>query len=71
MYAIPGGPFNWFERPPSVNQILGLKWLGNLLYPEVYHYDIVEETRVFYKKFYHYALTDAELTYLLKDAGGR
>lgn len=70
VYAIPGGPFNWFERPPSANQVLGLKWLGNLLYPDVYKYDMAEETREFYKKFYHYELTDEELTSLLKDSGG-
>lgn len=71
VYAIPGGPFNWFERPPSVNQVLGLKWLGNLLYPEVYNYDMARETREFYKKFYHYDLTDEDLTGLLKDSGGK
>jgi len=44
--------------------------LGNLLYPDVYKYDMAKETREFYKKFYHYDLTDEELTSLLKDSGG-
>ena len=34
VYAVPSGPFNWFDRPPSVNRILGIQWLGNLLYPD-------------------------------------
>lgn len=70
VYAIPGGPFNWFERPPSVNQMLGLKWVGNLLYPEVYEYDIVNEVREFYQMFYHYELSDEDMESLLKDSGG-
>ncbi len=70
VYTVPSGPFNWFDRPPSVNRILGLKWLGNLLYPEVYGYDIAKETREFYQKFYHYNLTDDDITYLLQDSGG-
>lgn len=71
VYMVPSGPFNWFDRPPSVNRILGLKWLGNLLYPEVYAYDIAKEIREFYQKFYHYDLTDEDITYLLKDSGGK
>lgn len=70
VYAVPSGPFNWFDRPPSVNRIIGLKWLGNLLYPETYQYDMAKEAKEFYKKFYHYDLTDEELSSLLKDAGG-
>lgn len=71
VYAVPSGPFNWFDRPPSINRILGLKWLGNLLYPDVYKYDMDKETREFYKKFYHYDLSDEELDSLLKDSGGK
>lgn len=70
VYIVPSGPFNWFDRPPSVNRILGLKWLGNLLYPEVYGYDIANETREFYQKFYHYDLTEEDINFLLKDSGG-
>jgi iron complex transport system substrate-binding protein len=70
VYAVPSGPFNWFDRPPSVNRILGVKWLGNLLYPEIYNYDMAKETREFYKKFYHYDLSDEELNSLLKNSGG-
>jgi iron complex transport system substrate-binding protein len=71
VYAVPSGPFNWFDRPPSVNRMLGLKWLGNLLYPDVYNYDMGKETREFYKKFYHYDLSDQEVDSLLKDSGGK
>lgn len=68
VYQIPNSPFNWFDRPPSVNRILGLKWLGHLLYPDVYPYDMKQEAKEFYQKFYHYNLSDQEVQDLLADA---
>ena len=68
VYAIPNRPFNWFDRPPSVNRILGIKWLGSLLYPDVFNYDIEKEVREFYSKFYHYDLSNEEIEELLKDS---
>ncbi|GFN36775.1 ABC transporter substrate-binding protein [Tepidimicrobium xylanilyticum] len=68
VYEIPNRPFNWFDRPPSVNRILGLRWLGNLIYPEVFNYDVSEVVTEFYSKFYHYELSDDELVDLLKNS---
>lgn len=68
VYAIPNKPFNWFDRPPSVNRVLGLKWLSNLLYPDVFDFDIREEVKDFYKTFYHYDLSDEQVDDLLEDA---
>ncbi len=65
VYEIPNRPFNWFDRPPSVNRVLGIRWLGNLLYPEIYKYDIREEVKEFYEMFYHYTLSDQEIDELL------
>ncbi|KLU59092.1 iron-dicitrate transporter substrate-binding subunit [Peptococcaceae bacterium CEB3] len=65
VYEIPDAPFNWFDRPPSVNRLIGLKWLGNLLYPQVYRYNMVAEAQSFYRNFYHYNLSDAEARALL------
>ena len=64
-YEIPLGPYNWMGRPPSVNRVLGIKWLGNLLYPDIFQYDMTEETREFYKLFYHCDVTDAQIVSLL------
>ncbi|MEG1448403.1 MAG: ABC transporter substrate-binding protein [Oscillospiraceae bacterium] len=64
-YEVPVGPFNWFDRPPSVNQILGLQWCGNLVYPEVYDYDMKKVSKEFFDMFYHYDLTDEEYDLLL------
>jgi len=68
VYETPQFPFNWIDRPPSVNRILGIRWLANLFYPNVFRYDIRADTREFYWKFYHRRLTDAEVAELLAQA---
>lgn len=64
-YQIPSEPYNWLTEPPSVNRIIGARWLGNLLYPELYPYDMIEEAKNFYELFWHYSLTDEEAKELL------
>ena len=65
IYETPTIPFNWFDRPPSVNTVIGLKWCQNLLYPEYAKYDIRKEAKEFYSLFYHYDLTDKDLDKIL------
>lgn len=67
VYEIPNIPFNWYDMPPSVNRLIGIKWLGNLLYPDKFNLDIKKETKEFYKKFYHVDLTDDDLDEILKN----
>jgi len=64
-WQIPGTPFNWFDRPPSANRFLGLKWLAWALYPDRFKSDIVAETREFYRLFYHFDLTEEAAKKLL------
>ncbi|AOQ24152.1 hypothetical protein MTAT_07930 [Moorella thermoacetica] len=71
VYQVPHGPFNWFDRPPSVNRIIGVKWLANLLYPDVFNYDLVATVKDFYARFYHYNLSDQEADTLLAGARGK
>lgn len=68
VYQIPALPFNWIDRPPSINRIIGLKWLAHLLYPDFYKINIIDETRSFYSLFYHKHLTDAEIKQVLENA---
>lgn len=68
VYCTPCFPYNWLDMPPSVNRIIGIKWLGNLLYPEYFKYDIREETKEFYSLFYQKELTDENLDSLLQGA---
>ena len=64
-YEIPNLPYSWMANPPSVNRVLGLYWLGNLLYPALYDYDMVEKAQEFYKLFWHYDLSKEEANVLL------
>jgi iron complex transport system substrate-binding protein len=68
VYEVPQYPFNWMDRPPSVNRIIGIKWIAHLLYPDLFAYDMRAETRRFYANFYHWNLTDAELNQILATA---
>lgn len=67
VYSIPNKPFDWFDRPPSVNRIIGVRWLAHLLYPEYVKLDMGAEVKEFYEKFYHKKLTDAEVDELLRN----
>lgn len=67
-YEIPKGPFNWMSDPPSVNRIIGIKWLGNLLYPAIFKYDMITEAKAFYKLFWHYNLTEEEAAALIANS---
>ncbi|MGO9318605.1 MAG: ABC transporter substrate-binding protein [Terracidiphilus sp.] len=68
VYETPQYPFSWLDRPPSVNRIMGIKWLANLFYPEIFRYDMRQETRRFYETFYHLRLSEAQLDELLSTA---
>ena len=68
VYQIPRGPFDWFDRPPSVARLLGARWLGTILYPDLYTYDMKVEATKFYKLFYQWDLTDAQFAELTKNS---
>jgi len=65
VYLVPQLPFPWLDFPPSVNRLIGLKWLGRILYPEQFPESLRQETRDFYVLFYHQAPTEAQLDALL------
>jgi iron complex transport system substrate-binding protein len=65
VYPTPQLPYNWFDRPPSVNRIIGMNYVLYTLYPEYYEGDIVEDVKEFYDLFYHYELTNEEAEALL------
>ncbi len=67
-YEIPFGPYHWFGSPPSVNRIIGIRWLGNLLYPSRFDYDMMEEEKEFYRLFWHYDLSDDEAEKILTNS---
>ena len=67
-YEVPGSPYSWLSGPPSMNMILGVWWLGNLIYPEIYDYDMAEMTQEFYKTLWGYELSSDEVTALLANS---
>ena len=40
------------------HRIIGIYWLGNLLYPDLYPVDIIEKTMEYYRLYYSYELTE-------------
>ncbi len=68
-YEIPGDPYCWMSSPPSVNMILGVWWLGKLVYPDIYNdYDMVEVAQEYYKIFWDYDLSDEEAEEMLANS---
>ena len=58
VYLIPSEPYSFIDAPPATNRIIGIYWLGNLLYPELYPVDVVRKTIEYYSLYYSYDLTE-------------
>ena len=71
VHLAPGVPFGWVDFPPSINRLIGLRWLTRVLYPDVFPEDLRPHVREFYTRFYHQAPTDAQLDTLAATAQPR
>ena len=67
----PGLPFGWIDRPPSLNRLIGLRWLAGLFYPDLMRQDLRADTIEFYRLFYQVELDAPALDRLLGPAGGK
>lgn len=68
-FEVPGAPYSWMGSPPSVNRYIGMIWLSQTLYPDVFKYDLRAEVNRFYKLFYHSGdLTDEQYKALTQNA---
>ncbi len=65
VYRIPTAPYSFMSNPPSVNRMIGILWLGNLVYPDQYNIDIKKEVKNFYELFYHMELNDTQIDEIL------
>jgi iron complex transport system substrate-binding protein len=65
VHLAPLRPFPWVDFPPSVNRLIGLRWLGRVLYPAEFPEDLRQETRAFYTLFYHRPPEERQLDTLL------
>lgn len=69
VHLSPKLPFGWIDFPPGVNRLIGLWWLGKMVYPDRIPEDLRVLTRDFYHRFYQVALTDAQVTRVLAGRG--
>ena len=65
VYTMPASPFAWCDRPPGVNRFIGLQWVANMLYPQLYDVDMKEETKKFYRILYNIEISDEQALDLL------
>jgi iron complex transport system substrate-binding protein len=66
VYLRPNNPFSWFDGPPGMNEIIGIYWMIQTLYPEqCTNLDLKAKVQEFYLDFYHYNLTDADYDALM------
>ena len=65
---VPSSPYNWLGNPPSMNMIVGVWWLGNLLYPEYYSYSMSGKIKEIYSLLWNYDMNEEEAKALLDGA---
>lgn len=68
VHLAPAEPFGWIDFPPSVNRLVGLRWLGRILYPDAFPDDLRARVRDDYTRFYHQTPTQAQLDRLIATA---
>src|SRR5215475_4225331 len=68
IYLAPNLPWGWFDAPPGVNRLIGVRWLTSILYPKQFPENLQATTRQFYKLFYQVDLTDEQVAMLLTTA---
>lgn len=69
IYLAPTVPYGWIDFPPSVNRLIGLRWLARILYPQAFPEDLRPIVRDFYTRCYHQTPSEAQLDQLLRSAG--
>jgi iron complex transport system substrate-binding protein len=65
VHLSPKLPFGWVDFPPAANRLIGLWWLGKVLYPEKFRDDLRAKTREFYTRFYHVAPSEKQIAHVL------
>jgi len=69
VYLSPHLPFGWFDYPPGANRLIGLLWLSEILYPQLFRHDLKREVTEFYRRFYHRAPGEEQVARLLGEPG--
>jgi iron complex transport system substrate-binding protein len=71
VHLAPSAPFGWIDRPPSINRIMGLRWMMEVLYPDRWDGNLAEAVRAFYSLYYQVELDDRQVETLTEWAAGR
>jgi iron complex transport system substrate-binding protein len=69
VYLSPHLPFGWFDFPPGANRVLGVVWMANLLYPQLFQDDMRKKIAEFHRMFYHQEPTAAQIEQILGEPG--
>jgi iron complex transport system substrate-binding protein len=70
VFLAPSVPFGWIDRPPSINRMMGLKWMAAKLWPERWEGDLRAEVAAFYRLYYQVELTGDKLDTLMRWQAG-
>ena len=65
VYRMPKYLMSW--ELPVPETILGMMWLRNTLYPDKVSFNMTDEIKEFYQKFYRLTLTDEDASAILQD----
>lgn len=57
----PNQPFGWLDGPPSVNRLIGVRWLFERLNPAVVKTDWIVQAQEFHRLFYGHVPSRADL----------
>ncbi|ENO89560.1 ABC transporter substrate-binding protein, partial [Thauera linaloolentis] len=52
LFLAPNLPFGWLDGPPSVNRLIGVRWLREVLSPRQPATDWIDEAQAFHRLFY-------------------
>ena len=64
MYLNPKGVFTWDRYGPE--EVLQIQWAAQTLHPDLFaDIDIQAATRAFYRDYYEYTQTDADIADIL------
>jgi len=66
----PTAPFGWIDRPPSLNRLIGLRWLAQAFHPGLITQDVRKSAAEFYTLFYQVTPSDADLDGLMAWSAG-
>ena len=67
-YEVPFGLYNWMGFPPSVQRLLGMMWMAEVLYCDAVDYDLQSEVSEYFSLFYHCELTDVQYQELVANS---